>query len=165
MGHHPVSAPWNTGDGQEILQSKIKQDGNKLTDEQCAFINDNVGVSRRTLSDVADMFNQAFGSSISYEVFLQLRADAIESGRCKTTYFRNYFKGENSSERELRKQQTVVRSRIIGGCQFQISPDEKVCGAATNGRFCEAHVRSGYKRNQDANRGGDYIDSSLGKYG
>ena len=165
MGHHPVTVPWITRDGQEILRPNSRLEGMRFTDEQCVFVNDNVGVSRRTLKDVATMFNKTFAMNISYENFLELRADAIASGRCKTTYFRNYFKGENSSERELRRQKTVLKSRMTGGCQYQASHDEMACGAATNGRYCEAHVRSGYQHSHGASRGADYIDSSLGKYG
>ena len=165
MGHHPVSVPWQARDGQEIMRPEDNKIERGFSDEQCAFINKNVGVSRRTLRDVAELFNKAFQLKLSYEEFIGLRADAISNNRCKTTYFRNYFKGENSSERELRKQKFVLKSRITGGCQYQLADDEAACGSATTGRFCEKHVRLGHKRQADTRRGIDYIDSSLGKYG
>ncbi len=159
MGHHPKTAAWETSGGT------VKAARPKLTDKQCAFINDNVGISRRTLRDVCNLFNAAFDTAYSYEAFLEARADAIHAGRCRTTYFRNYFKGENSSERQLRLQRPVLHSRLIGGCQYQLSAKGHACGAETSGRFCENHVRLGHVRDDDASRGYCYIDSSLGKYG
>lgn len=159
MGHHPKTAAWDSCGGM------VKAARPKLTNKQCAFINDNVGISRRTLRDVCNLFNEAFDTAFSYEAFLEARAGAINDGRCRTTYFRNYFKGENSSERQLRIQKPILRSRLVGACQYQDSESDRVCGAKTSGRFCEAHVRSGHVRDDNASRGYCYIDSSLGKYG
>ena len=162
MGHHPDNVSWTTRDDKARLRSNQLE---KLTDEQCNFINNNVGVSRRTLRDVSLMFNEKFETKIEYSEFLRLRSEAISAGRCRTTYFRNYYKGENSSERELRKQKSVLKSRLIGGCQYQDLKSNEACGVKTTGRYCEAHVRAGHKPRQDTRRGADYIDSSLGKYG
>lgn len=159
MGQHPEAATWNTMGGTKTAVCQ------RFTDEQCAFLNANVGISRRTLKHVCAMINDKFGLELSYEAFTQMRADALADGRCRTTYFRNYYKGENSSERELRLQKPVLKSRLLGGCQFRTDAMEEACGLATAGRYCEAHVRAGYKPNRSASRGGAYVDSSLGKYG
>jgi len=159
MGHHPKSAEWDR------LSGNGKPAQSTLSGAQCKFINENVGVSRRTLRDVCELFNSEFETHISYEEFMALRADAIADGRCRTTYFRNYFKGENSSERELRQQTPVLKARITGGCQYKSDIMKTACGNTTQGRFCEIHARTGYKRNAGTLRGRDYIDSTLGKYG
>jgi len=159
MGHHPKTAAWEASGGT------VKAARFKLTETQCAFINDNVGISRRTLRDVCNLFNVAFDTAYSYEAFLEARADAINDGRCRTTYFRNYFKRENSSERQLRIQKPILRSRLVGACQYQDGLEGQACGAETSGRFCETHVRLGHIKDDNASRGYCYIDSSLGKYG
>jgi len=159
MGIHPKAATWESAGGNNIAMP------NRFTDAHCAFVNANVGVSRRTIKDVAIMFNDEFGLNWTYDEFVQCRSSAIAEGRCRTTYFRNYFKGENSSERQLRHQKGVIVSRLTGGCQYQDDLSSAACQAPTSGRYCEKHVRMGHAAATSASRGGDYIDSSLGKYG
>ena len=159
MGHHPKSAEWDKLGGNGKLARLA------LSATQCKFINENAGVSRRTLRDVCNLFNAEFKTNLSYEEFMSLRADAIADGRCRTTYFRNYFKGENSSERELRRQTPVLKARITGRCQFKSDVMTSVCGAETQGRFCEKHARAGYRHYSGTLRGREYLDSTLGRYG
>lgn len=138
---------------------------NRLNDAHCRFLNDNVGISRRTLRHVHVMFNETFGTALSWHGFMALRSDAIKDGRCKTTYIRNYFKHENSSERELRLQRPFLKSRLTGGCQFQPADNQAACGAPTLGRYCEKHVHAAYGEQDNDPRGKTYVDASLGKYG
>ncbi|NNE58053.1 MAG: hypothetical protein HKN36_08105 [Hellea sp.] len=159
MGHHPGSAAWRAMSGND------KAARFKLTDKQCEFINNNAGVSRQTLRDVCGMLNAEFGLNLSYEAFVEARATAIEDGRCRTTYLRNYFKSENSSERQLRQQRALLRPRLSGGCQYLSDSNIVACGKPTSGRFCETHVRQGHRIEASNLRGQDYIDSTLGKYG
>jgi len=165
MGHHPTSAAWLPGSGNTTSLPEDKPSGYRLSDAQCAFINANVGVSRRTLRDVCNMLNDKFELGLSFEAFSKSRADAIAEGRCRSTYFRNYFKGENSSERELRRQKPLLISRLTGGCQFKAAEESMACGKATSGRYCEAHARAGHIPAHTNNRGTEYIDSTLGRYG
>ena len=158
MGHHPHSAVWHDGGTK-------KYGLNRLTDDHCQFLNDNVGISRRTLRHVHEMFNDKFELALGWEQFMALRADAISDGRCRTTYFRNYFKSENSSERELRLQKPFLKSRLVGGCQFRGEGMREACGAETSGRYCERHARIGYGPRTNSGRQKGYIDSTLGKYG
>ena len=159
MGQHPHSAVWETRGGQNICAQK------KLTDEQCRFLDDNIGISRRTLRHVHVMFNERFETALRWQDFMDLRAKAISEGRCRTTYLKHYYKNENSSERELRLQRPILKSRITGGCQFQPREDQPACGAPTQGRYCEKHVHAAFNRQQPSRRGISYVDSSLGKYG
>lgn len=159
MGQHPRAAVWDASGGQNICALK------RLTKEQCQFLDSNIGISRRTLRHVHVMFNDKFETDLNWERFMTLRADAISEGRCKTAYIKHYYKNENSSERELRLQRPVLKSRIIGGCQFQPVQDRPACGAPTLGRYCEKHVHAAYSNRQRSKRGLSYVDSSLGKYG
>jgi len=159
MGHQPNSAVWNNNGGH------YNRMHDRLTDEQCQFLNENVGISRRTLRDVHEMFNKQFTTDFTWIQFKDLRASAIAEGRCRTTYFRNYFKGENSSEKELRLQKPFLKSRWAGGCQYKPAHHDYACGAPTPGRFCEAHVHAAFAEKKTVKRGVSYIDSSLGKYG
>ena len=159
MGQHPHSAVWETDGGQQYCIP------NRLSDEHCQFLNDNVGISRRTLRHVHIMFNEKFGMTLRWDIFMALRADAIREGRARTTYFRNYYKNENSSERELRLQRPFLKSRLTGGCQYKPINQQAACGAPTVGRYCEKHVHAAYAEEETAKRGVSYLDTSLGKYG
>ncbi len=165
MGYQPASATGNSDGGNHQAMPENQAITFRLNDAQCDYINANVGVARQTLKDVAAKLNQKFGLHLSYEQFVESRAAAISEGRCRTTYFRNYYKGENSSEKELRKQRSVLLTRLTGGCQFQNDQDSPPCGAPTMGRFCETHVRAGHIPAGSNLRGQDYIDSTLGRYG
>ncbi len=164
MGQHPEPFAWgNRGEDRFRMSGHIP---NRLTDEHCQFLDDNVGISRRTLRHVHAMFNERFEMALSWELFTALRKDAIREGRAKTTYMKNYFKNENSSERELRTQRPYLRSRITGGCQFIPAGHKAACGAPTTGRYCETHVHLAFDGDRQASkRGISYIDSTLGKYG
>ena len=159
MGHQPNSVTWETTGGQHIFVP------NQLSDKQCEFLNSNIGISRRTLRHVHIMFNETFGTTLSWERFMALRGDAIKAGRCRTTYFRNYYKSESSSEKELRIQRPLLKARLTGGCQYQLDKTRGTCGAPTLGRYCEAHVHMAFDEKPTAKRGLSYVDSSLGKYG
>ncbi len=158
MGHHPGSAVWDSGGHHKLAQKK-------LTDAQCRFLNDNLGVTRRTLRHVHLMFNERFETDLKWDDFKTLRTAAIKAGRCRTTYIRNYHKIETSSERELRLQRPYLKSRITGGCQYREDAGKAACGASTLGRFCERHVQAAFADYPPRVRGADCLDSSLGKYG
>jgi len=158
MGQMPISAVLPHG-GQSYYVP------NRLNDEQCRFLNDNLGISRRPLRHVHIEFNQKFGTALTWHSFMALRSDAIKDGRCKTTYIRNYHKAENSSERELRLQRPLLKSRITGGCQFQPVDGSAACGAPTLGRYCEKHAHAAFGEQNSEQRGQSYLDASLGKYG
>jgi len=159
MGHHPTSAVWEDRGGPKTFGLK------KLTDAQCRFLDENIGISRRTLRHVHGMFNEHFEMNITWENFTRLRNDAISAGRCKSTYLKHYYKNENSSERELRLQKPYLTSRLSGGCQYKPNDTSPVCGAPTPGRYCEKHVHAAYHKRSAVSRGLSYIDTSLGKYG
>lgn len=157
MGQHPQPAVWDNG-GQHIRMLE------RLTDEQCRFLDDNVGISRRTLRHVHGMFNDKFGTRLSWLEFNRLRKEAIHEGRARTTYLKHYYKNENSSERELRLQRPILKSRIVGGCQYLASGAKMACGAETPGRYCEAHAHAAFGEKPAENRYTS-LDRSLGKYG
>lgn len=159
MGHQPHSAAWYDRGGQQFHTSR------RLTDEQCQFLNDNVGISRRTLRHVHVMLNEKYGLALSWDEFQSIRARAIMEGRCRTTYFRHYYKNENSSERELRLQRPFLNSRITGGCQYRPDGYGTACGAPTVGRFCETHVHAAFDEKPPGRMGLRNIGRSMGKYG
>lgn len=159
MGQYPEPAALDMGGRQEFRALA------KLTDAQCQFLDENIGISRRTLRHVHEMFNTRFKTSLSWEQFMALRTDAIREGRAKTTYLKHYYKNENSSERELRRQKPFLKSRITGGCQYKPADKSTACGAPTTGRYCEAHVQAAFNDGAAPQRGMSYLDSSLGKYG
>lgn len=158
MGQHPEPVVWKDG-GQRFRMLE------RLTDEQCLFLDANVGISRRTLRHVHVMFNERFDTKLNWQDFYRLRKEAIQDGRARTTYLKHYYKNENSSERELRLQRPVLKSRIIGGCQYIAPGARAACGAETPGRYCEAHAHAAFgKDNAVVNRISG-LDQSLGKYG
>lgn len=158
MGQHPEPAVWNDG-GQQFRVL------DKLTDEQCRFLDSNIGISRRTLRHVHVMFNAEFETDLAWYDFLRLRKDAIREGRARTTYLKHYYKNENSSERELRLQRPLLKSRIVGGCQY-LGPDaQRACGAETPGRYCEAHANAAFANGPTTQSRHLGLDQSLGKYG
>lgn len=159
MGQHPQAAVWETSGGQNTSALK------RLTDEQCRFLDSNIGISRRTLRHVHEMFNDKFGTELNWDRFMALRAEAISDARCRTAYIKHYYKNENSSERQLRQQRPILKSRLTGGCQYQSASDKPACGAPTLGRYCEDHVHAAYSEHERSKRRLSYVDSSLGKYG
>ena len=136
-----------------------------FSDDQCRFLNENIGVSRRTLKDVLHLFNAKYGCSIGFQQFQKARLDAIDEGRCRTTYVRNYYKSENTSDRQLREQKPVIRARLTQKCQYWNNQKKAVCGADTPGRFCENHAAMAHKSKTSPVRGPHSIDGSLGRYG
>ncbi len=158
MGQHPEPAVWQDGgDRFRVLE--------RLTDEQCAFLDANVGISRRTLRHVHVMFNEQFKTELSWLDFYRLRKEAIQEGRARTTYLKHYYKNENSSERTLRVQRPLVRSRIVGGCQYLAPGSQRACGAETPGRYCELHAHAAFGEKPSPPTRFSGLDKSLGKYG